>query len=67
MVILGVVDADLVRLDINDIVLLQIVVGRVHDVGIIQVQRVISLVTVTVLPDEGHIVSDTIDRQVTGS
>ena len=54
-----------VRLNIEDIVLLQIVIGRVDDIGIVEVDGMDLLTTLGVLTDELHTVADTIDGEVT--
>ena len=47
-----------VRLDIEDIVLLQIVIGRVDNVGIVEIDGMNLLTTLGVLTDELHAVAN---------
>ena len=56
----------LVWLDIDDIVLLQVIVRRVDDVRIVEVDGMDLLTALGVLTDELHTVADTIDGEVAG-
>ena len=60
----GVLGLDLVGLYIDDVVLLQIVVGRREEVGIVEVDLVDLLVALGVLTDELYILTDTVDGEV---
>ena len=60
----GVLRLHLVGLHIDDIVLLKIVVGRIHDVRVIQVERIDLLAAFPVFTDQFHPVAHAIDGQV---
>ena len=60
----GVASLHLVRLHIDDIVLLEIVEGRREEVGIVEVDGVDLLVTLGIFTDELHILTDTVDSKV---
>ena len=60
----GVAGLDLVGLYIDDVVLLEIVIGGIDDLGIVEVDADDFLLTRGVLTDELHLFTDTIDGQV---
>ena len=55
---------DLVGLYIDDVVLLQIVVGRREEVGIVEVDLMDLLMTLGILTDELYVLTDTVDGEV---
>ena len=61
----GVLGLDLVGLYIEDVVLLEIVVGRCQDIGIVEVDSVYLLVTLGIFTDELDALTDTVDGEVT--
>ena len=61
----GVLGLDLVGLYIEDVVLLEIVVGRCQDIGIVEVDGVDLLVTLGIFTDKLHALTDTVDGEVT--
>ena len=61
----GVLGLDLVGLYIENVVLLEIVVGRRQDIGIVEVDGVDLLVTLGVFTDKLHALTDTVDGEVT--
>ena len=62
----GVLGLHLVGLHIDDVVLLEIVVGRADDVGIVEVDGVDFLLALGILTDEFYFFTDTVDGEVTG-
>ena len=62
----GVAGLHLVGLYVDDVVLLEIVVGGVHQTGIVEIQGVDLLLAIGILADELHIVAHAIDGEVTG-
>ena len=60
----GVAGLDLVGLYIDDVVLLEIVIGGIDDLGIVEVDADDFLLTRGVLTDELDLVTHTIDSQV---
>ena len=62
----GVAGLDLVGLYIDDVVLLEVVIGGIDDLGIVEVDADDFLLTRGVLTDELHLFTDTIDSQVAG-
>ena len=60
----GVLGLDLVGLYIENVVLLQIVVGRREEVGIVEVDLMDLLMTLGILTDELYILTDTIDGEI---
>ena len=61
----GVLGLDLVGLHIENVVLLEIIVGRCQDIGIVEVDGVDLLVALGIFTDELHALTDTIDGEVT--
>ena len=60
----GVLGLDLVGLHIDDVVLLQIIIRRTDDVGIVEVDGVDFLTALGIFADEFHFVTDTINGEV---
>lgn len=60
----GVTGLDLVGLYIDNIVLLQVVIRRIDDVGIVEVEGMDFLSAIGIFADELDAVADAIDRQV---
>ena len=60
----GVLGLDLVGLHIDDVVLLQIVVGRREEIGVVEVDLVDLLMALGILTDELYVLTDTVDGEI---
>ena len=60
----GVLGLDLVGLYIENVVLLEIVVGRREEVGVVEVDLVDLLVTLGIFTDELYVLTDTVNGEV---
>ena len=62
----GVLGLDLVGLHVEDIVLLEVIIGGADEVGIVKAQREDLLFAIRILTDQLDIIAHTVDGQVTG-